>query len=131
MSKVSKIYSDRFAKADYAQRHGGLMLENFCDKFVPAYVRILFEMNGISANRVYHHRYSRPSVYVCVYHSTISPRPQERRRRTSFFVGQVGDAYSWGINTHLRCYCLRIHVFGLAGHVTQDSELIRPVLDSA
>ncbi|TGZ56866.1 hypothetical protein DBV15_05362 [Temnothorax longispinosus] len=41
-----------------------------------------------------------------------------------FFVGQVGDAYSWGINTHLRCYCLRIHVFGLAGHVTQAATRI-------
>lgn len=37
---------------------------------------------------------------------------------------QVGDAYSWGINTHTRCYCLRIHVVCLVDLVGQDSPVI-------
>lgn len=44
---------------------------------------------------------------------------EERRKKEDqdhYSIGQVGDAYSWGINTHLRCYCLRIHVVCLVVH---------------
>lgn len=43
-------------------------------------------------------------------------KKEERRKIKDYFIGQVGDAYSWGINTHLRCYCLRIHVVCLVVH---------------
>ncbi|KYN44188.1 hypothetical protein ALC56_01371, partial [Trachymyrmex septentrionalis] len=59
-----------------------------------------------------------------VYQEAISTWTFKKEDNGRFFVGQVGDAYSWGINTHLRCYCLRIHVFGLAGHVMQAATRI-------
>ncbi|KYQ56460.1 hypothetical protein ALC60_04537 [Trachymyrmex zeteki] len=69
---------------------------------------------------------SASSVIDCysVYQEAISTWTFKKEDNGRFFVGQVGDAYSWGINTHLRCYCLRIHVFGLAGHVTQAATRI-------
>lgn len=69
---------------------------------------------------------SASSVIDCqsIYQEAISTWTFKKEDDGCFFVGQVGDAYSWGINTHLRCYCLRIHVFGLAGHVTQAATRI-------
>lgn len=69
---------------------------------------------------------SASSVIDChsIYQEAISTWTFKKEDDGRFFVGQVGDAYSWGINTHLRCYCLRIHVFGLAGHVTQAATRI-------
>ena len=73
----------------------------------------IFTENGGNRNRLVRWRKEKKEI---VKEGKRRRRKKKEGRSRIDFIGQVGDAYSWGINTHLRCYCLRIHVVCLVVH---------------